>query len=118
MGAKCPKQFLLNLYLHKLQKEIAKHIAILQPITLSCAIQWEEHVEMVTHTYSGVGPSNKGSSLGGGGNSGNRGGRGGRSFGWRGGNKGGQGNGGRSTGQQKNLPNFTFNKNKNQNTVC
>ena len=40
MGQECPKQFLLNLYLHGLQKEIARHVAILQLVTLSSAIQW------------------------------------------------------------------------------
>ena len=81
MGAECPKQFLLNLYLHGLQKEIARHVAISQLVTLSSAIQWTEHVDVATRTYNDASPSNTGSSLGGGGNNGNRGGRGGRNFG-------------------------------------
>ena len=71
MGAERPKQFLLNLYLCGLQKDIARQVAILQPVTLSNVIQWAEHVDVVTCTYSGASPSNKGSSSGGGGNSGN-----------------------------------------------
>ena len=118
MGAERPKQFLLNLYLCGLQKEIARQVAISQPVTLSSAIQWAEHVDMATCTYRGTSPSKKRSSSGGGGNSGNRGGRGGRSSSWRGGNKGGHGDGGQSIGPPKKPPNSTFNQRKAQGTTC
>ena len=56
MGQERPKQFLLNLYLRGLQKDIARQVAISQPVTLSSAIQWAEHVDVATQTYSGAGP--------------------------------------------------------------
>ena len=96
MGQERPKQFLLNLYLRGLQKDIARQVAISQPVTLSNTIQWAEHVDVATRTYNGAGPSNKQSS-GGGGNSGNHGGRGGRGFDWRG-RRGRRGIGGRQQG--------------------
>ena len=48
MGQERPKQFLLNLYLRGLQKDIARQVAISQPVTLSSAIQWAEHVDVAT----------------------------------------------------------------------
>ena len=71
MGAERPKQFLLNLYLRGLQKEIAIQVAISQPVTLSNTIQWAEHMDVATRTYGGAGPANKASSSSGGGNNGN-----------------------------------------------
>ena len=63
---------------------------ISQPTSLSIAIQWAEHVDVATRTYSGAGPSK---TIGGSSLSGNRGGHsGGQNFGWRGGNKSGYGN--------------------------
>ena len=114
MGQERPKQFLLNLYLRGLQKDIARQVAISQPVTLSSAIQWAEHVDVATRTYGGAGSSNKQSS-----NSGNnRGGRG-RGIGWRGG-RSGRGTGGRQQGQQqqKKPPNTTFNQSKTHTPVC
>ena len=111
MGDEHPKQFLFNLYMWGLQKDIAGHVAISQPISLSNAIQWVEHVDMATWTYNGTGPSKSigGSSISGG----NRGGcGGGRNFGWWGG-KGGPKNSRQSFDQQqKKPPNSTYNKRK------
>ena len=70
-----------------LQKDIMRQVAISQPTSLSTTIQWAEHVDVATRTYSGAGPSK---TIGGSSLSGNRGGCGGGcNFGWRGGNKGG-----------------------------
>ena len=48
MGEDHPKQFLLNLYMRGLQKDIMRQVAISQPTSLSIAIQWVEHVDVAT----------------------------------------------------------------------
>ena len=91
-----PKQFLLNLYMRGLQKDIVRQVAISQLTSLSTTIQWAKHVDMVTGTYNGASPSKL---TGGSSSSCNHGGcGGGHNFGWQGG-KGGCINGGWSSRQ-------------------
>ena len=91
MGDERPKQFLLNLYMRGLQKDIARQVAILQPVSLSTTIQWAEHMDVVTRTYSGAGPSKQSGGNSSGNNHGGHG--GGHNLGWQGG-RSGCGNGG------------------------